>query len=91
MPSVKMVGNMIELNRPIAITLHIATAPLAEHRGRQQRDGDQREQAAAGKRGSNAPQQRRADEAADHRAAPVVRHIAGRRAGIDAPMRGSAM
>ena len=28
MPRVKMVGNMIELNRPIASTLHIATAPL---------------------------------------------------------------
>ena len=28
MPRVKMVGNMMELNSPIPITLHIASAPV---------------------------------------------------------------
>src|SRR5690348_15479821 len=75
-PSVKMLGNITELNRPIAITLHIATEPV-QHRRQHQRAGDRRERGEQLAR-VHARQQRRTDEAPDHRAAPVPRHEAGR-------------
>ena len=58
MPSAKMVGNMIELNRPMAMMLYIATWPVAEHGGQHQQRvdrGEQRPAACAARTWPSAP------------------------------------